>query len=97
MVQRRVAFCRVCGNAFLARISHGRWAQCCSRSHTQRLRQGKREQATQAMQGDPRGWFVDRLNAGISHEVLAGLLGMDRQAMYAWWRELGIHKVVRYE
>ncbi len=93
----RVGFCRECGNAFLGRWSHGQWGRYCSLSCSNRARYGRRPQALAAMGGEPRAWFVTRLNAGVSHDVLADLIGMDRRTMYAWWRDLGIRKVSYYE
>ena len=86
-----------CLGTFLPVRNHGRWQRYCSASCAQQDRFGKRRAALAVTGSDPRSWMLTRLNQGMPHHVMAALLGMQRQALYAWWRELGIRRVVRYE
>lgn len=86
-----------CGQPFPPRWSHGRWQRYCSASCAQQDRFGKRSAALAITGPNPKAWMLTRLNQGMPHHVMAALLGMQRQALYAWWRELGIRRVVRYE
>ncbi len=86
-----------CGQAFPPRWNHGRWQRYCSPACAQQARVPKRIAALAITGPDPKAWMLERLNRGVTHEALAQQLNMHRQALYAWWQDLGIRKVVRYE
>ena len=86
-----------CGQPFRPHWHHGRWQRYCSPACAQQDRFHKRSAALTITGPDPKAWMLARLNRGVTHEALAQQLGMHRQALYAWWHDLGIRKVVRYE
>lgn len=89
--------CLVCATPFPPRHHHGHWQRYCSQACAQGDRFKKRRAALAVTGPDPKAWMLEHLNRGMTHETMAALVGMHRQALYAWWRDLGIRKVVRYE
>lgn len=91
--------CARCGAPFQPQWNHGRWQRYCSQSCAQEARFRKRDAAQAEVMGDanPRTWLLTELNRGRSITALAHRLDMDRPALHAWMRDLGIRRVVHYE
>jgi|UPI00036A456E hypothetical protein len=96
-----VTHCALCHRPFLPHRHHGRWQRYCSPTCAQRAQSWAKINEVKAAYGLPddhafRQWLITQLNHR-SLTAVAGLCGVQRQALYQWLDRFAIRRVTRYE